>query len=102
MRQKRNSPTRARSININTKAQRLIRAHLLMDEVIELADSGAEDLELLKIKIAARQWAAERLLAQCESEDQPRRKSRKRGPPSNSQAAQRKSSLAWLTTTASS
>ncbi len=72
MRQKRNSRPRARSINIDTKTQRMLRAHMLMDEVIELADSGADDLELLKIKIAARQWAADRLLALCESEDQPR------------------------------
>ena len=34
-----------------------------MEEIIELADNGAEDLELLKIKIPARQWLVEQLLA---------------------------------------
>ena len=35
------------------------QADFLIEEIIELADNGSEDLELVKIAIAARQWLVE-------------------------------------------
>ena len=55
--------TRARSINNRRKS---LKAHELMDEILELADSDAEDLELLRIKIETRKFVIERLLAKEE------------------------------------
>jgi hypothetical protein len=52
----------------NSATNNRIRAHLLIDEVIEIADATSGDLELQRIRIAARQWAVELLLRERPSE----------------------------------